>query len=251
MILIIVIVLIITFLLFILISDDANCNDPFIYFLNEDDINYFIMEDYDDYIKNLSDADLSARGQSSDLDYQLNIVNNIYNLNNQEKLFMTNKIKIAHKLLKKEKYYLDPNIIDKISWNIAFIKNDILENAFPHTRDDIIFLSSLDLNQTNEYMIETLIHEFIHIYQRKFPDVMKKYLKDNEYRFIRTSTYKDNIRSNPDIDNKIYELDGRIMIASYNSLYPININDCINRDFEHPNEIMADSIARSLINKYY
>jgi len=86
---------------------------------------------------------------------------------NQEKLFMTNKIKIAHKLLKKEKYYLDPNIIDKISWNIAFIKNDILENAFPHTRDDIIFLSSLDLNQTNEYMIETLIHEFIHIYQRK------------------------------------------------------------------------------------
>lgn len=248
MILIIVIIVIITILLFCYFDDDAN--EPFIYFLNDEDINYFIMEDYDDYIKNLSDADLSARKQSSDLDYQLNILENVYELNNQEKMYMTNKIKIAYKLLKKEKYYLNPNIIDKISWNIAFIKDEVLENAFPHTRDDIIFLSSLDLNKSNNYMIETLIHEFIHIYQRKFPEIMENYLKDYGYKFIRTSTYKDNVRSNPDIDNKIYELNGKLMITSYNSLHPNDINDCINLDFEHPNEDMANSIAKSLINKY-
>ena len=246
--LITLVIIVIAYIILLLTYDNS---DPFIYFLNENDINYFINEDYHHYFTNLSKSDLHARHQSSKENYKKNIISNVYNLSNKERKIMKSYIKIAHSLLLQENRYLNESNINRIPWNIAVINDDILENGFAHTQDDIIFLSTLDLDKPESYLVETLVHEFIHIYQRKFPQCMHAYNIEKNIKFVRLSNNRDNIRANPDTDNRIYSLNGKHMMTQYNSEYPENINDCSNAEFEHPNEIMAYEISRQLVNKYF
>jgi hypothetical protein len=62
---------------------------------------------------------------------------------------------------------IDPNVLANIPWVLAKI-NENYENGFPHTRLGIIFLGKLDsMIKTN--LIQTLIHEKVHVYQRMYP----------------------------------------------------------------------------------
>lgn len=238
--------LLIIFMVWVLYYD---VEKPYIYFLTQKDIRNFITQDYDNYIKNLTDADLHARRQQSKDNYKISIMDNVYDLSNKERKIITQYIITAYKLLLRENHYLKHENICRIPWNIAFINDDILENGLAHTQDDIIFLSTLDLNKSSFHMIETLMHEFIHIYQRKFPEVMDAYTQDNGMQYIRSKNKLDNARSNPDTDDKIYLYNGKELISRYNSQYPESITDTVNTDseFEHPNEHMAYKISKQLM----
>lgn len=218
---------------------------PHTHFLNELEIYNFILADNDDYFKHLSNADLCARSCKTVEEYKLRILNNLYIPNKINKNYILKKIHKAYNLLSKENYYIDPYKLSKLKFNIVFVYDDILENSFPHTRDNIIFLSTNEFS--NKDIIETLIHEMIHIYQRYYPADMQYYLDDNNYIFVRYNNKNDNVRANPDIDNKLYRLNGRLLIAQYNSNQPNDINDCTNNEFEHPNEIMAYDISKKLV----
>jgi len=113
---------------------------------------------------------------------------------------------------------------------IAKFKNNI-ENGFPHTNYDIIFLTESFINSLFEYYNNNniddaiknigviIIHECVHIWQRRSKDVFNDLYK-NYWRFVKVdkiynSNYLDTIkRFNPDgVDtNWIFKLNGKYIL---------------------------------------
>ena len=154
----------------------------------------------------------------------------------------------ANNLLSKK--YID---IANVKCKIVIIKNNVYENGLPHTRANIIFLSNNILNESNDKIIQTLIHEKVHIFQRYNPyhqyiidfldnNGIKRFMKRNEY--IKTYPL---LRSNPDLDEWIYIDETKALSCSYNNQNPESINDVnCNQLYEHPFEMMAYNIVNSL-----
>ena len=223
-------------------------NNSFNLFLSKNEINKFINDDNDMYLYNLSSADLFARNVENISDYKKNIINNIYTLSNEEKERMIKLYNNANNILTKNY----PEIADT-KGHIVFIKNNICENGLPHTRSNIIFLSTNLLNDTDLQIIKILIHEKIHIFQRfnPFHKLIIDFLHNNN--ITQFMTKKDYInthpltRANPDLDNWIYINKNNILTCSYNSKKPNSINDIDNDPlYEHPYEMMAYNITQSI-----
>ena len=145
---------------------------------------------------------------------------------------------------------------NKYRWKFALI-NNVYEDGNPHTREDIIFLSPKIINYSDDTLIEILIHESIHIYQRYNKNEINNYLLLNNYSISRKRETEPLIRANPDLDEYIYKDKNDIeMIYKYSCKNPININDLIksSNNNEHPFEVMAYEISNKystlIISKY-
>jgi hypothetical protein len=206
-------------------------NDTNIYLSQEELIN-FIRTDRDKYINSLSPYDLEARDVRSPREYINKIINECYEFKDIEKIKLNNCSKIAKK-------FFDNNYI----WKFALI-GDVYEEGFPHTREDIIFLSPKVLNYNETDLITILIHESIHIYQRYNKEEMNKYLRNKGYTVSRRRDSEPFIRANPDLDEYIYkDKNGIELLYLYKSSMPNGINDIIPSKNEHPFEVMAYEIS--------
>ena len=209
----IIIILLIIFILnlFNIIEYFTNNN---IYFMNKDETINFIINDEDNYIKNMSVYDLYARKVSSTNEYINLITNNCLDFTDEQK-----------KIIK--------NNSNNSSFKIALIDNKY-EEGYPHTRKDIIFISPDIINNYNLKRI--LKHELAHIKQR----INKTQF--NNYDISRKRNTELLIRANPDLDEYIYKnKDNLELYYIYSSDKPTGINDIIkiNNLGEHPNEIEA------------
>ena len=219
-------------------------NSSNVIFKSKDEIQLFIINDKDDYIKNMSIYDLRARKVKSYDEYINIIITNILDLNNEQK----EKLKRCSK--NASNFFNNGN-----EWKFALISS-VYEEGFPHTREDIIFLSPSVLNFDDKNLTKTLIHESIHIYQRYNKREIEEYMIKNGFEKIRRREKGGLIRSNPDLDEFIYKnKNGVEMVAYYNSEYPNGIGDIkISSHLEHPFEYMAYEMAeeyyKSLMNKY-
>jgi len=230
-------------------------NDNNIIFMNSIETSLFLKNDNDNYIKNFNNLDIYARKIKSKEDYINLISNSTLNFNDNQINKLTKCAKYADKFLNNyENDYINGNIIAKIKWIFALTNNNY-EEGMPHTRNNIIFLSTNNLNNDDDNLIRILIHEKIHIFQR-YND-MKEIIKKMGYTFSRKKINIPNIRSNPDLDDAIYKDNNNIeLIALYKSNKPNNINDVILSNFsiEHPYEKMAYDISeeynKTLLNKY-
>ena len=128
-------------------------NSSNVIFKSKDEIQLFIINDKDDYIKNMSIYDLRARKVKSYDEYINIIITNIIDLNNEQKEKLKRCSKNASNFFNNGK-----------EWKFALISS-AYEEGFPHTREDIIFLSPSVLNFDDKNLTKTLIHESIHIYQ--------------------------------------------------------------------------------------
>jgi len=215
-----------------------------IIFKTKEEIQLFIINDKDNYIKNMSIYDLRARKVKSNEEYINLIVINILDFNEAQ------KAKLKKCSLKASEYFNNGK-----DWKFALISS-VYEEGFPHTREDIIFLSPSVLNYDDNTLIKTLIHESIHIYQRYNKKAMEEYMINKGFEKIRRREKGGLNRSNPDLDEFIYkDKNGFEMIANYNSEYPNGIGDIkISNNMEHPFEYMAYEIAEKyykiLLNKY-
>jgi hypothetical protein len=113
-------------------------------------------------------------------------------------------------------------------WLLA-MTNGSYEDGYPHTRQNVIFLSgAVD--------VKTLVHEKLHIWHRYHPPNLTamgfKYLKPRKG-ILR-------LRANPDVDGNVWEGFDKPMLALYNSDRPMNIGD-VDTDplLEHPYEYLA------------
>jgi hypothetical protein len=125
------------------------------------------------------------------------------------------------------------------------IQDKFYENGLPHTRNDIIFISKKNVDQYSyEKLTKTLIHEKVHVYQKKNKRDTQKYLLANEFTPISYRLEEHMIRANPDLDNIVYQDKNKI---HYKATYLANaktIEDIIysphnSQSFEHPFEKMA------------
>lgn len=221
-------------------------NEPIkVIFKTKEEIQIFISNDKDDYIKNMSIYDLRARKAKTNDEYKNMIIVNCLDFTQEQK----EKILVCCK--KAIKFFNNGK-----DWKFGLISN-IYEEGYPHTREDIIFLSPSILNYNEDMLTKTLIHESIHIYQRYNKNEIDNYIKKNGFEKIRRREKDGLIRSNPDLDEFIYkDKYGNEMIAYYNSENPNGIGDVklSNLNMEHPFEYMAyefaDNYYKFLISKY-
>lgn len=162
--------------------------------------------------------------------------------------------------------------INDIPWKIVIMRGDS-HIPMPHTMGDIIVLTDnfFKLSQTRQ--IELLVHEKIHVFQRRAQPIFEKF-----YNTIGFTKYQDVLppeirricRANPDI-NDYYIYNQKLLIKLYNSPNSCEMTDAytclidletlkINKDIselnlppwindtEHPNEIFAATIASSEFN---
>lgn len=251
--------------------NNYNKNKDNIQFLTKDDVIILFNQDKDNYVKNMSIADLHARHIKNASEYINNIIKCVSEFN---EIQMTKLIRCAKKADKFLKDYNYNNSIysilcediASIPWKFALTKkvyngrdqytNKELsleyEEGLPHTRNDVIFLSSyiindiISIDKHDEHLVSTLIHEKVHIFQRYNPDIVHKIIEKlgfKEYEY-----HNKLKRCNPDINDKCYvDSNGIPLLILYNSMKPTGINDIKSDNYtmEHPYEKMAYDIANA------
>ena len=192
-------------------------------------------------------------------------------------------IKDVEKINEKLKKGYD-KIINSIEWKFCFL-NDGVENNLPHTIHDVIFLpcNFLEIEQNNR--VKILLHEKMHIFQRKYPcetnilylnfwklkpfileknDPIKKHIRfnpdNNSFQYVYYDKYLDSFCYNVKLYNtNPRELkDCRVHTQKKNAHYFSNADrDTIYRNIlnredikqkESPNEVMACLCTELILN---
>jgi hypothetical protein len=193
-------------------------------------------------VNNLNDYYNNIKKSCIDIDESnINILNNcIYNANNKLRDYKCTGF--------------DGNKCANLEWNIGLIKDKLYEEGYPHTRNNIIIIPLYLLNSKSQ-LINTLIHEKIHVYQKTYPEDIEKYLEANGFTKYKLRNDFNNsgvkTRANPDMDQWIYKnKKGEIMSTEYNdnpnSLMDVKTIPIDNTKFEHPFEFMAYDITNNI-----
>lgn len=149
--------------------------------------------------------------------------------------------------------------LGKMQWNLA-VSGKSCENGWAHTLGDIMIIPEhLFSNGVTESLKRTLVHEAVHVAQRRDPVFADRYseeelgfVKESEAAVRRIAGLGEH-RFNPDTDGELWSRSGRIV-------HPILREDCEGlgdvyhvpnkthgfakiKNHEHPYEIMAESLA--------
>ncbi len=184
--------------------------------------------------------DLGVRNASTRMHYRQMYMDGIETFSDYERHVIKRGIASANRLLEGFRN------INTIDWVFAKLNNSI-ENGFPHTLGNVIFVSSHTLQ--TEHFVKTLIHEKIHVYQRLFPEYTHALV--HMYWGYTTHSRKtdiDDARNNPDLDEFVYSSNGKSAFYMRYNDNPTNLNDAsvfsvVNEVYEHPFERMAYQIS--------
>lgn len=225
-----------------------------VYFMSKQETIRFLQNDEDGYVAGFSRPDLHARKVKTAQQYINSIMKDCRDITRIEKQKLQRCCKKADEFLTNYTYKgFNCSEIAKIKWCIA-VTNRLYEEGFPHTRKNVIFLSNNNINENvasdmdDGNIVNTLIHEKVHIYQRQYPEIVDKFLESIGY--VKTNTTINNKRANPDITDTIYKspYTGKEMYITYSSSTPTSITDVKglkNYSEEHPYESMAYDIANA------
>ena len=222
-------------------------------YMTKDELYEYLIKDSDNYFKNFSNSDFKVRKVNNINEYYQNIKLACSDINKSTEKFLNKCITVANeKLTNYNCVGFDGAKCANLEWKIGIVKDKLYEEGFPHTRHNVIILPSSSLNN-KESLINTLIHEKIHVYQKMYPKDIEQYLQANgftKYK-LRNSFNNINIRSNPDMDEWIYKnKDNEIMMAEYKenakSIMDVNIKPTNNYQHEHPFEYMAYNITSNI-----
>lgn len=219
-----------------------------IHYMSKEETADFLIQDPDGYVKNMSPTDLYARKVSSAEKYVRRASESALDFTEDRKLRFNAACREADLFFEsvRDKMHLCAKKMAAIPWVLALTEGDKYEDGLPHTRANIIFLSSY-INEQPKDLIRTLIHEKIHIYQRLYPEEMTQILEKLHFKRWKLRMGIPRIRANPDVDPWVYTSADRSepMLALYVSDQPANISDVFLQDsaFEHPYEFIAYEIA--------
>ena len=235
-------IFIIIIILIISINFKSDCN---IKFLNKTEL-YDLLYNNDMYYNTFTSYDMKVRNIISIYDYKEIIRDSVSEFTNEEQNIISNAITIANNRLTKINLpWFDGIKAANLPWILGIVNNNKYEEGLPHTVNDTIILGR-KYNDINIMMlVSTLIHEKVHIYQKKYNKDYMKYIKDNN--FIVIENNNNNIRANPDTyyDPYIY-MKNNIMYKMEYKASPKSIGDTIqmNQYYEHPLETMAIEISK-------
>lgn len=208
----------------------------------------FLASDPDGYVKNMSPTDLYARKVSSAEKYVRRAQDSAIDFTPEQKLRFNEACTNADAFFERVGHDLPISAtkLVQIPWVLAMTKGETYEDGMPHTRSNIIFLSSY-INEQPQELVRTMIHEKIHIYQRLYPEEMAQILAKHGFQRWKMRMGIPRIRANPDVDPWVYlnRDQSAPMMALYTSDQPSSISDVFLEDaaFEHPYEFIAYEIA--------
>lgn len=226
----------IVLVLFLLLIYFSNVN-----FTTKNDISKFILEDTDFYVNRMNKEDLRIRNSNKE-EYKLKYLKGIINPSFKQRIILNICILNASCFLKSLKSkFINTDRIAKIPWRVLLLKNN-LEHGYPHTRGGFIILPENTLNKSYDKITSVLIHEMIHVYQKKYNEEFKQSLLDNGFKII-GKVDRGEVSANPDIDELIYlSPDNKIMRHIKDRKKDLNALN------EHPNELIAYNIAAKYEN---
>jgi hypothetical protein len=224
-----------------------------IIFIDSNELTELLTNDNDNYYKTFYKNDLVSR-KIQNIEEYINLIKlSTSNFTDSEKVKIEKCISKIYPIFKDLKLdWFDGSKANKIQWKIGCVKNKYYEHGLPHTRGDIIIISSEDVNKfSDEKLIKTFIHEKVHVYQKLYPTDTDIYIEHNKFIKYKLRDGKDNIRANPDLNNWIYKDNkDNIYCALYNenpsSVEDIQYLPINNQSYEHPYEKMAIEIEDSI-----
>jgi hypothetical protein len=251
-ILVILLIIAISIIIYFILNK-YTCMETMANYMTADELSKYLINDNDDYCKNFSYLDLKVRKVDNVNEYFNNIKKSCIDIDKNNMNILNNCINIANKKLRGYSCIgFDGNKCANLQWNIGLVKDKLYEEGYPHTRNNIIIIPLYLLNSKNQ-LVNTLIHEKIHVYQKTYPEDIEKYLEANGFKKykLRNNNEMDNIRSNPDMDQWIYKNNkDEIMLAEYmddpKSIMDVKIIPDNNSKFEHPFEFMAYDITNKI-----
>ena len=212
-------------------------------YLSAEETMKIVEADSDGYVSNMSSSDLYARKVKSHQEYINKCVSTCLDFDERIKKLLDNAVEKADKFFKSlENEYIDRELMSQIDWKFALTTN---EESFPHTRLDVIFLSPKVSTLSEKQLVSLIIHEKVHVYQRKYEHLFQEQLFKNGYAVVKERKDYPLVRANPDIDKYVYTSPtGEQMITLYNSSKPTSIVD-VSSDGkkEHPFEEIAYKIG--------
>ena len=235
-------------------------------FLSRSATREFIEKDADGYLAGLTPRDISARKSSTIAEYAGVAARCCSEFSPAQKKVLTDAAELADSLMSSVRWYsfgkvveetLDLNAIAGMPWRFACVSaGDDYEAGWPHTRADVIFLCkdffkgyypSSGRSKAYDHMVETLVHEKVHVFQRSHAEFMRLWNSTQGYQRIapRSSFPAEaGIRSNPDLDSYVYSISRTPCFVRYRSSRPKDMYDTEKvGPTEHPNEDMAYKIA--------
>lgn len=226
-------------------------------FLSASDTANFLMSDADTYSFNLSPLDLHARHAASYQEYQEASARAARSFTPAEVFLLTKAAKRADGIIRQIRLEGCPSFSDnllKIPWVLASTEGSTYEDGLPHTRLNIIFLSTVSLSRLaldEKELVRTLIHEKIHIQQRLHPLETLALLKERGYVQWKERKGIPRIRANPDLDQWVYidPATKKEMAAYYTSDTPSSISDITltSINYEHPYETIAYEVTSKVM----
>lgn len=245
--------------------------------LSKDEIRKFVL-DHPHYYKLLPHemkVRMGNENYSSVKQIQQDFIDNIYQpLTKDELIFLKPFVAKANENLKR---ILKPLRLDKKPIETVIIKTvDGKDWQMPYTKANVIVLPQRVIN-ANMRLARTLTHEKLHIYQRMFPDIFKKYYKqqldfdslklnDNQLQGMKNMGLHKMMINNPDITDMglmVYKSELLpLTVIMPNETKPVNIIVRLLPDgiilennkkgisgydelrLDHPNEMMAYMVCK-------
>ena len=215
-------------------------------FVPADTVVSFLQSDPDHYYDTFTRFDLRARHVTSVPEYINRIPNTIVDASASLCARIREAVPIVDARLRGIHHVgFNGKKAADLPWRIGFMKenkeNKLYEDGIPHTRVDLIMLPISLAKASDKYLIDTLFHEKVHIYQKAYPRDLERWLAHNGFERVRRRTKGSRIRANPDIDEWVYRDANRVYKCLYRSETPRHIED-VKEDglnFEHPFEALS------------
>jgi hypothetical protein len=195
------------------------------------------------YFERFNEIDYKVRNCINKKDCILKYCDNIEDFSSTEKNYLIDLCKKLNNRLKNYKR------LCKIPWKFCKL-SDLIENGYPHTNSNIIFLSNRFLKNRDEIEnMVTLLHEKIHIYQRLNVRETKKFYKIHGFESIDCDC-KIKHRTNPDdLKTEHYKFNGTLVRSEYLD-YAKSLSDIILLFDNSENDKTGEKILTELKSEY-
>lgn len=218
--------------------------------LSADETNAILADDPDGFVASLTKWDLRARGVRTTREYVHRISTSGKDFTDAERCMVYRLARVAD-----TKFAgiteIDGRVVAALEWTVAKVSENY-ERGMAHTRRIgpgriVIFLPESALRESRDDMLDTLVHEKVHMYQKAYPIETRAWIKAQGFtpwmRRVDLAATGVRIRSNSDLDEWVYVTpDARPMMIEYDT----ETNDEMQAAMEHPYELMAYGIAKTV-----
>lgn len=225
-------------------------------FLSQQETASFIYRDLDGYIRSMSPFDVRARGAESKHQYRAHAASSATSIDQGTSKRLIDACSAVDYSLMHDidvraactSYGMNPDVMAALPWCIALTQGTAYEEGLPHTRENTILISTEFFDGTTiADNCRTLLHEKVHLYQRRYRKACTERLFRLGYSFYTLRKQLPMIRCNPDLDGIVYsDPEGRILACCYRNTSPKSIRDVMYMSpcrTEHPFERVAYEIG--------